>query len=250
MPCGVVDPPARPPFCRSTSCSNDVSGSGPGANLRNTFLAVAALLLTLAGCHSYKTHPVTQTDGSHIKLPKASTKAVVWGTRPEAVQSLTTWLLKRGLILVDDIKMKQVASDIHLDRPHSLVSSADVFRLGKLLGAKQVIFIEAEVSTWQPSEIETFFGQTSTIYTASVFIRALDAETGEIHWNGKALSIDKFTDLKEGIHHLTCHALATAWGLRQPGPVRTPTICPPNLNVMVWGEPASGSTGAAKAGGR
>jgi hypothetical protein len=218
-----------------------------GANLRNTSLAVAATLLTLPGCQTYNTHPVTQTDGSYTKLPNASTKVVVWGTRPEAVQSLTTWLSKRGLTLVDDVKMSQLANDIRLNQPGTSISNADVFKLGKIVGAKQVVFIDADVTTWRASEIQSFFGQDPAIYTASVFIRALDAETGEIQWNGKALSMVKFTNLKEGIHQLTCHALATAWGLREPGSTTPPTICPPGQNVMVFTPPPPAPIGTATA---
>ena len=208
----------------------------PGSSSRNIGIAGAALLVTLAGCQSYNALPVTQTDGSYGKLPSTSTKAAVWGTRPEAVQSLTTWLLKRGLILIDDVKIDQIASEIRLRQPVPPFSNADVFKLGKIAGAKQVIFIDADVTTWRTSVIENFFEQPPT-YTASVFIRALDAETGEIHWNGKARSMDKFTDLREGIDQLTCHALATAWGLRQPGTITAPTICSPGHNVMVSTEP-------------
>jgi hypothetical protein len=223
-----------------------MSHSG-GSPFRSISLAVVALVVTLAGCQTYKTNPVTQTDGSYVKLPNASTKAAVWGTRPEAVQSLTTWLLKRGVTLIDDVKMRQIANDTSLNQTGIPVSNAEVFKLGKVAGAKQVIFIDADVTTWRTSEIENFFGQTPTLYTASVFIRALDTETGEIYWNGKALSMDKFTNLTEGIHQLTCHALATAWGLRQPGTATTPTICPPGQNVMVLTEPPATTTGTAAA---
>jgi hypothetical protein len=218
----------------------------PGANLRNFSLAGAAMLLALGGCQTYNTYPVTQTDGSYIRLPNASTKAAVWGTRPEAVQSLTTWLLKRGLILVDDVKMNQMASDTRLHQP---LSNSDIFKLAKIAGVKQVIFIDADVSTWRASGIESVFGQSPIVYTGSLFIRALDGETGEILWNGKALSTDKFTNLTEGIHQLTCHALATAWGLREPGTTAAPTICPPGQNVMVSTDPPSTPIGNAKTSG-
>ena len=221
--------------------------SRPTPTLRNIGLAGATMLLTLAGCQTYNTHPVTQTDGYYTRLPNASTKVVVWGTRPEAVQSLTTWLSKRGLTLVDDVKMNQIASDIHLNQLGTPVSNADIFKLGKMAGAKQVIFIDADVTTWRPTEFESFFGHNQSIYTASVFIRALDAESGEIHWNGKALSMDKFTNLKEGIHQLTCQALATAWGLREPGSATAPTICPPGQNVMVFTPPPPAPNGTARA---
>jgi hypothetical protein len=209
-------------------------------------LACAALIVTLTGCHIYNSYPAIQTDGSgsSVKSPNSSTKAVVWGTRPEAVQSLTTWLLKRGVTLVDDVKMNQLASDALLR--HSL-SNTDIFKLAKIAGAKQVIFIDADMSPWPGSEIENVFGQSRIAYTASVFIRALDGETGEIQWTGKAHSTDKFTNLKEGFHQLTCQALATAWGLREPGLTAAPTICPPGQNVMVSPEPLPALSGTAKA---
>ena len=217
-----------------------------GSSSRNMGLAGAALLVTLTSCQTYNSYPVTQTDGSgsSVKIPNTSTKAVVWGTRPDAVQSLTTWLLKRGVILVDEVKMNQMASDT---RSHQPLSNGDIFKLAKIAGAKQVIFIDADVSTWRVSGIEAVFGESPNVYTASIFIRALDAETGEIHWNGKAHSTDKFTNLTEGIHQLTCHALATAWGLREPGPTAAPTICPPGQNVMVSTEPPRAPSGTAKA---
>lgn len=217
-----------------------------GFSLRNMGLAGVSLVMTLTSCQIYNSYPVTQTDGSgtSVKIPNTSTKAVVWGTRPEAVQSVTTWLLKRGVTLVDDVKINQMASDTRLHQP---LSNGDIFKLAKIAGAKQVIFIDADVSTWRVSGIETVFGQSPLVYTASVFIRALDVETGEIHWNGKAHSTDKFTNLTEGMHQLTCQALATAWGLREPGATAPPTICLPGQNVMVSTEPPLAPSGTAKA---
>lgn len=198
--------------------------------------------MTLNGCHVYNSYPATQTDGSgsSLKSPDTSTKAIVWGDRPEAVQSLTTWLLKRGFTLIDGVKLNQLASEA-LVRP----SDANIPKLAKIAGAKQVIFIDADVSRLTGTDIENVLGQSRSNYTASVFIRALDLETGEIQWNGKAHSTDKFTNLTEGIHQLTCHALATAWGFREPGVTAASTICPPGQNVMVVTEPPSAPSSTA-----
>jgi hypothetical protein len=207
-------------------------------------LVCTALVMTLGGCHTYNSYPSTQTDGSgsSVKILNISTKAVVWGTRSEAVQSLTTWLLKRGFTLIDGVKLNQLASESFV-RP----SNADILKLAKIAGAKQVIFIDADVSRGTGTEIENVLGQSGFTYTASVFIRALDAETAEIQWNGKAHSTDRFTNLTEGMHQLTCHALATAWGLREPGLTAAPTICPPGQNVMMDTEPPSAPSGTAQA---
>lgn len=144
----------------------------PGSSSRNIGIAGTALLVTLAGCQSYNALPVTQTDGSYGKLPSTSTKAAVWGTRPEAVQSLTTWLLKRGLILIDDVKIDQIASEIRLRPPVPPFSNADVFKLGKIAGAKQVIFIDADVTTWRTSVITTFSNNP----------RPIRLRSSSVHW--------------------------------------------------------------------
>ena len=206
-----------------------------GSGLASAGLAGAALLVILASCQSYKAPFVTETDGSYIRLPDTSTKAVVWGTNPEAVKSLKTWLLKKRIILVDDVKMNQLANEIGLRPP---ISNPDVLKLAKIAGTKQVIFVEADVSVSPATGIGSFFGLTP-IYKASLFIRAVNAETGEIDWNGRAASTRSFTNLTEGIHELTCHALATAWGLRQPGTATAPSICVPGQTVMVFAEPAT-----------
>lgn len=213
---------------------------------RTSALSCAFLLLFMTGCQTYQSHPTTQTDGTYSKLPNASVKAVVWGTRQESVQSLTTWLMKRGMTLVDDVKVNQMVNDIRTYQAATTISNADIFKMGKTVGAKQVVFIDTDVSSWRTSEIEAFFGQTQNLYTASVFIRSLDADSGEIQWSGKAFSMNKFTNLKEGIHQLTCHALATAWGLRPPGSTAAPNICPVGQNVMVSNDPVPTAPSGAK----
>lgn len=208
-------------------------------HLRTIGLGSAVLLLFISGCQTYNSHPITQTDGTYAKLPNASVKAVVWGTRQESVQSLTTWLMKRGMTLVDDVKINQMTNDIRMNQSGTTISNADIFKMGKTVGAKQIVFVDTDISTGRTSQLEIFFEHTPNLYTASVFIRALDAESGEIQWSGKAFSMDKFTNLKEGIHQLTCHALATAWGLRPPGMTAAPNICPAGQNVMVSNDTAS-----------
>jgi len=206
---------------------------GPGSRAG---LAYIALLVIIVSCQSYNKHVVAETDGSYVRLPDSSTKAVVWGTNPEAVKSLKTWLLKQRITLVDDVKLNQIASEKALSLP---LTNPDVLKLAKSNGIKQVIFIDADVFVSQSSEMATMFGQPASVYTASLFIRAVDAESGEIDWSGKARSTEAFTNSSEGIHQLTCHALATAWGLRQPGTGTASSICLPGQNVIVATEPPS-----------
>ncbi|MGD9728506.1 MAG: hypothetical protein AB7V39_19230, partial [Nitrospiraceae bacterium] len=46
----------------------------------------------ITACKSYSTIETPITDGYHSKLPSPYTRAVVWGTRPDTVQSVSTWL--------------------------------------------------------------------------------------------------------------------------------------------------------------
>ena len=195
-------------------------------------LAGTVLFLILASCQSHNTPLTSTTDGSYLRLPDNSTRAVVWGTEPESIKSLQTWLLKQRIPLIDDVKLNQLANEKGLHQP---VSNPDVLKLAKSLGANQVVFVDADVYKSQRDEMLSL-GQPVT-YKVSIFVRALNAETGEIDWSGKAQSTEPFTNLTEGIHQLTCHALATAWGLRSPGTTTASSVCLPGQNVMVQAEP-------------
>lgn len=205
------------------------------SRLFSTLLPATALLVISASCQMNSTPLVTVTDGSYVRLPDKSIKAVVWGDNSEAVRSLKTWLLKQRIALIDDVKVHQIAKDTRLQEPFSEV---DVLKLAKAAGAKQVIFVDADVSTSRATQFGTLFGHTS-VHNASLFIHALNVETAEIDWQGKAQSTQPFTNLPEGMHQLTCHALATAWGLQKPGTATTSSICLPGQDVMVFTEPAT-----------
>jgi hypothetical protein len=156
----------------------------------------------------------------------------VWGTEPESIKSLQSWLLKQRIPLIDDVKLNQLANEKGLHQP---VSNPDVLGLAKSLGANQVVFVDADVYKSQQDEMLSL-GQSVT-FKVSIFVRALNAETGEIDWSGKAQSTEPFTNLTEGIHQLTCHALATAWGLRSPGTTTASSVCLPGQDVMIQAEP-------------
>jgi Protein of unknown function (DUF3365) len=185
------------------------------------------LLVILVSCQSPPTSPTTETDGSYVRLPDDSTRAIVWGNHPDAVQSLKTWLLKRRITVVDEAKVSQISG------AHNSLSYADVLKAAKVAGAKQVVFVETDISS------QRFDIVRQLRHKVSLHIRALDVDSGEIAWNGKARSTEPFTDLTEGINQLTCHALATAWGLRQAGMTRESSVCLSGENVMMVAEPAT-----------
>lgn len=194
---------------------------------------LAMLLCLMAGCHGYTLLDTPTTDGFHSKLPAPYTRAVVWGGRPDSVQSASTWLLKRGLLVVDQAKVLQTAADQKVSLSGYQYLETDVLRMAKLVGARLVVFSNAEVGSWEALDWSTGLPHSQRVYSATISLRAVDVNTGEIEWSGKAQSTERFSNIEEGISLLTCHALATAWGMRNPGATAPENVCPQGSGVMV-----------------
>jgi hypothetical protein len=195
-------------------------------------LCGALIALFLPACKSYSTMETPITDGYHSKLPSPYTRAVVWGTRPDTVQSVSTWLLKKGILVVDQAKLMQVAADQKVQISGYQYIETDVLRTAKLVGARLVVFANAEVGSWEVYGMGSGIPRSMKVYTGTISLRAVDVNTGEIEWSGKAQSSERFSNLEEGISQLSCHALATAWGLRNPGNTSPEHICPAHSGVM------------------
>jgi len=198
----------------------------------NALIGLVLLLLATTGCHGYTLLETPTTDGFHSKLPAPYTRAVVWGGRPDTVQSASTWLLKKGLLVVDQTKVLQAAADQKVSLSGYQYLETDVLRMAKLVGARLVVFSNAEVGSWEALDWSNGVPRSQRVYSATIALRAVDVNTGEIEWSGKAQSTERFSNIEEGISFLTCHALATAWGMRNPGSLAPENICPPGSGLM------------------
>jgi hypothetical protein len=198
------------------------------------FLLTSLIFLFITGCRSYSTIETPITDGYHAKLPSPYTRAVVWGSRPDTVQSVSTWLLKKGILVVDQTKLMQVAVDQKVSITGYQYVETDVLRTAKLVGARLVVFANAEVGSWEVFGMDGAIPRTMKVYTGTISLRAVDVNTGEIEWSGKAQSSERFNNLEEGISQLSCHALATAWGLRNPGSTSPEHVCPARSGIMTY----------------
>jgi len=192
----------------------------------------AIALFNFGGCRSYSTIETPTTDGFHAKLPAPYTRAVVWGGRPDTVQSVSTWLLKKGILVVDQAKVLQAAADQKVSLSGYQYLETDVLRMAKLFGARLVVFANAEVGSWEVVGWDSGLPHNQRVYAASISLRAVDVNTGEIEWSGKAQATDRFGNLEDGISVLACHALATAWGLRNPGSNAPEHLCVSGSGVM------------------
>lgn len=222
-------------------CVSNGSALSPHMVIHRPLPVIAGLFLILGalGCSSYSVVETPITDGYHSKLPSPYTRAVVWGDRPDTVQSVSTWLLKRGLLVVDQAKVMQAAAEQKVSLTGYQYVETDVLRMAKLVGARLVIFTSTDVGSWEVLGMASGFPQTQRVYTATISLRAVDVNSGEIEWSGKAQSSERFGNLEEGIGQLTCHALATAWGLRHPGSTSPEGICPSGSGMMAADSPSS-----------
>ncbi|MCC2642593.1 MAG: exported protein of unknown function [Nitrospira sp.] len=193
---------------------------------------LCALMLATSGCHGYAFLDTPATDGFHSKLPSPFTRAVVWGGRSDAVQSASTWLLKKGILVVDQTKVLQAAADQKVSLTGYQYVETDVLRMAKLVGARLVVFTNAEVGSWEVLSWNSGLPRSQKVYSATIALRAVDVNTGEIEWSGRAQSTERFGNIEDGISLLTCHALATAWGIRNPGSTAPESVCPPGSGLM------------------
>jgi len=189
-------------------------------------LFVCVIVLSSAGCGGNAHLGTPTADGFHSKLPGPHTRAVVWGGRADIMQSTSTWLSKKGVLVVDQTIVLQVAAEQKVTLTENKNLETDILRLARSVGARLVVFSNAQVGT-----VAAGFLRTRT-YSARVAVRAVDVNTGEIEWIGGAQSTERFSNMEEGITLLTCHALATAWDMRKPGSAAPATICPPGFGLI------------------
>ena len=192
--------------------------------LRSLIKAISLLLLLfqavfISGCAlPHVERPAT--DGYLFRAPTPYTKAVVWGGRLDIMQSASTWLSKQGVLVVDQTSVLQAAEKHNIVLTENKNLETDILRLSRSVGARLLVFINSEVGTWHVG-----FARTP-LYSATVYVRGVNVNSGEIEWIGKAQSLQRFRNMEDGITLLTCHALATALGMRQPGVEAPSTVCP------------------------
>jgi hypothetical protein len=189
-------------------------------------LFLCAVFMTVASCGGYAHVGTPTTDGFHSKLPAPYTRAVVWGGRLDIMQSTSTWLSKKGVLVVDQTIVLQAAAEQKVTLTENKNLETDILRLARSVGARLVVFSNAEVGTLETGLLRR------RVYSARVAVRAVDVNTGEIEWIGGAQSSERFSNMEEGITLLTCHALATAWDMRKPGAVAPANICPPGSGLI------------------
>ncbi|TLY29438.1 MAG: hypothetical protein E6K63_05130 [Nitrospirae bacterium] len=165
------------------------------------------------------------TDGFRKSLPPPHARTVVWGGHPSATGTAVSWLQRQGLRIVERSKLQKVLDEQTIRLTHTSDDEAQVLRVGKLLGAEVVVFIDSPVTGGHQSSGGAYgniaASGSATVYSTSIWVRGVDIESGEVLWSATARYPESFSNLDDMLVRLTCHALATAWGFRQVGEPET-----------------------------
>ena len=147
---------------------------------------------------------VPVTDGSHSDISNGNETVVIVGDNSTANRVATTWLQKRGMSVLERSQLDQILAEQQVRLVRSSDDDAMLFHVGRIAGASQIVFIDTTSST--------------------VSIRAVDLESGKIRWTGSAHYRDtRYKEPGDSSMKLTCQALATAWGFREPGDIYIPS---------------------------
>ncbi len=174
------------------------------------------------------------TDGFHQALPKPGGRIVVWGGHPAATGTAINWLQRQGLRIVERAQLQKVFDEQSIRLTHTPDDEAHVLRVGKLVGADAVAFLDTPITGGNRTTGGGFaYGgiggssmDSSSVYSTSAWIRGVSIETGEVLWSATARYEQSHAGLDDVLAELTCHALATAWGYRQPGKLDVlPNMC-------------------------
>ena len=155
--------------------------------------------------------PITDGYQTGVFVPEAN--VVVVGNNHTANNAAITWLQKRGVSVVERTHLDKIFSEQELRLIHS--SDADLLQVGRLVGASEIVFVEASAT--------------------SVSVRSVELESGKIGWTGSAqYRSNKAIEAGGGVTKLACQALATALGFRRPGDLYIPSQEMCDLHATVY----------------
>ncbi|HKN86673.1 MAG TPA: hypothetical protein VJV04_07435, partial [Nitrospiraceae bacterium] len=156
---------------------------------------IGLLLLVVCSC-------VPVTNGFHAELPKRSMATIVWGDDLSAVGTATTWLLRQGLAVTERSLLAGALEMENRDVTHTLKDEAAILQIAQKMGVQEVVFVDRGGDDQAPM----------------VSVRGVQVESNRVRWSGTArYDTFKMRPPKDTLADLTCQALATAWGLREPG---------------------------------
>jgi curli production assembly/transport component CsgG len=178
-----------------------------------TTLALALTIVFSTGCAN--AYPVST--GSHSKIgpgnPDTLPRSVVWGNHPVVVDAATQSMQEMNVQVVERARLKEILNEQKVRLTNTSDDEVELLKVGRLLGADQVIFADATVNSKEVLRVVDSYGgssQAETVYQLSVSIRNISVETGEVRWSGTATYPKPVTHRDQGLIDLTRHAMSHA----------------------------------------
>lgn len=124
------------------------------------------------------------------------------------VKSGTVTLLQQGgLRIVERSRLQQVFEEQKIRLTYSTDDDSQILKAGKILGSDSIVFVETEISSSQTSQAFVHqYGSESrseTVTNASVSVRGVNVETGEVMWTRTAHYPKPINNPEAGIIYLT-----------------------------------------------
>ena len=176
-----------------------------------TLACLPSILLILEGCSS--TSPPSGihfpiTNGSHTLLPRAQQRILIWGD-PLLARVADEWLRSHHY---SNILMPPQIPYPPPDRQVALVAAAEV-------NAAFVLILERE----ERKEGALIQASCGALFNIIVDVQGLSVERGVRVLRGGAHYPHCVEPNEQTVRHLTCQALATAWGFRSAGQLEIPS---------------------------
>jgi len=174
------------------------------------------VLLPLTGCGSDTFYPITS--GSHARVDafghaSGPNRFIIWSNNPTAQQYLTGEMLFQGHTVVERARLDQLFEEQRMILSHTPEDAANVLRVGRLVGASHVIFIQVDFDEYDKQS------------PVSVSVRNVVVESGEIVWSGHAYSDERVAS------HTQAAKIMTGWAVNR-------AVCPIEAGYR-WIEPSS-----------
>ncbi len=197
----------------------------------HTILAVALVLL-LSGCAT-GVYPITSGSQAKALRAKASQESrplnmIVWGEHAGAVSQAIDITLQRGHRVIERAQLQTVLNEQKLRLTHTRDDEADLLRVGQLVGADAILFVETAVARETVTPMATLDQDSRgaymlgaalagrdasaqySIYHMRVSVRLVYVETGEIGLSGSAWYPKPIRDPEQGVIYLTRASIARA----------------------------------------
>ncbi len=178
-------------------------------------------LLILNGCSPTLSPSAVHfpiTNGSHTLLPSAQQRILIWGD-PLLARIADEWLRSHHY---SNILMPPQIPYPPSDRQVALVAAAEV-------NAAFVLILKRE----ELKEGALIQASCGALFNITVDVRGLSVERGVSVLRGGAHYPHCVERNEQTVRHLTCQALATAWGFRSAGQLEIPShlACTAGQNI-------------------